>query len=42
KLNGSMLFYICASFLLIGGIVQALFVQNLERKKITNQPTHNL
>ena len=33
KLNGSMLFYICASFLLVGGIVQALFVQSLERKK---------
>ncbi|PEQ92081.1 MDR family MFS transporter [Bacillus cereus] len=42
KLNGSMLFYICASFLLVGGIVQALFVQNLERKKIVNHPTHNL
>ncbi|HDR6216198.1 MULTISPECIES: MFS transporter [Bacillus cereus group] len=42
KLNGSMLFYICASFLLVGGIVQALFVQSLERKKIANHPTHNL
>ncbi|HDX9628515.1 TPA: MFS transporter [Bacillus cereus] len=34
KLNGSMLFYICACFLIIGGIIQALFVQNLERNKI--------
>ncbi|MBF7146837.1 MDR family MFS transporter [Bacillus toyonensis] len=34
KLNGNMLFYICACFLIVGGIVQALFVQNLERKKI--------
>ncbi|WP_241745573.1 MFS transporter, partial [Bacillus thuringiensis] len=42
KLNGSILFYICASFLLVGGIVQALFVQSLERKKIVNHPTHNL
>lgn len=50
KLNGSMLFYICASFLLVGGIVQALFVQNLERKKtekarfknIAEHPTHNI
>lgn len=33
KLNGSMLFYICACFLTIGGIIQALFVRNLERKK---------
>lgn len=33
KLNGSMLFYSCACFLMIGGIIQALFVQNLERKK---------
>lgn len=28
-----MLFYICACFLTIGGIIQVLFVQNLERKK---------
>lgn len=50
KLNGSMLFYICACFLLVGGIVQALFVQNLERKKtekaryknIAEHPTHNI
>lgn len=34
KLNGSMLFYICTCFLIIGGIIQALFVQNLERNKI--------
>lgn len=34
KLNGNMLFYICACFLIIGGIIQALFVQNLERNKI--------
>ncbi|HDR4733651.1 TPA: MFS transporter [Bacillus cereus] len=33
QLNGSMLFYICACFLTIGGIIQALFVRNLERKK---------
>ncbi|MGE7887057.1 MDR family MFS transporter [Bacillus cereus] len=42
KLSGSILFYICACFLLVGGIVQALFVQHLERKKIVNHPTHNL
>ncbi|PFJ16591.1 MFS transporter [Bacillus cereus] len=50
KLNGSMLFYICASVLIVGGIVQALFVQNLERKKseevgyknTTEHPTHNI
>ncbi|MBE5106785.1 MFS transporter [Bacillus thuringiensis] len=50
KLNGSMLFYICASFLIVGGIVQALFIQNLERKKsekagyknTTEHPTHNI
>ncbi|MGE1012795.1 MDR family MFS transporter [Bacillus wiedmannii] len=41
KLNGSMLFYICACFLIIGGIIQALFVQNLERNKIKKDiPEH--
>ncbi|MBG0961988.1 MFS transporter [Bacillus sp. SRB1LM] len=34
KLNGSMLFYICACFLIAGGIIQALFIQNVERNKI--------
>ncbi|PFR12559.1 MFS transporter [Bacillus anthracis] len=34
KLNGSILFYICACFLIAGGIMQALFVQNVERNKI--------
>ncbi|HFK1762770.1 MFS transporter [Bacillus wiedmannii] len=34
KLNGSMLFYICACFLVFGGIIQALFIQNVERSKI--------
>ncbi|MED3392765.1 MFS transporter, partial [Bacillus thuringiensis] len=42
KLIRSLMFYICASLLVVGVIVQALFVQNLERKKIVNQPTHNL
>ncbi|EJS76694.1 MDR family MFS transporter [Bacillus cereus] len=50
KLNGSILFYICACFLFVGGIVQALFVQNLERKKtekagyknIAEPPAHNI
>ena len=40
KLNGSMLFYICACFLIIGGIIQALFVQNLERNKIKDISEH--
>ncbi|PHD21440.1 MDR family MFS transporter [Bacillus wiedmannii] len=34
KLNGSILFYICACFLIAGGIMQALFIQNVERNKI--------
>ncbi|MBE7096869.1 MDR family MFS transporter [Bacillus cereus] len=34
KLNGSMLFYICACFLIMGGIIQALFIHNVERNKI--------
>lgn len=34
QLNGSMLFYICACFLIVGGIMQALFIQNIERNKI--------
>ncbi|MBG9535476.1 MFS transporter [Bacillus thuringiensis] len=34
QLNGSMLFYICACFLVAGGIIQSLFIQNVERKKI--------
>ncbi|MCU5224387.1 MDR family MFS transporter [Bacillus tropicus] len=34
KLNGSILFYICACFLIAGGIMQALFIQNIERNKI--------
>ncbi|HFJ9316973.1 MFS transporter [Bacillus anthracis] len=34
KLNSSMLFYICACFLIAGGIIQALFIQNVERNKI--------
>ncbi|HDR7794402.1 TPA: MFS transporter [Bacillus luti] len=42
KLNGSMLFYICACLLIVGGIVQALFVQNLERKIIAKQSTHTI
>ncbi|MDM5239559.1 MFS transporter [Bacillus cereus] len=31
--SGSTLFYICAFFLTIGGIIQAIFVQSLERTK---------
>jgi len=34
KLNGSMLFYICACFLVVGGIIQAMFIQNIERNKM--------
>lgn len=34
QLNGSMLFYICACFLIAGGIMQAFFIQNVERNKI--------
>ncbi|PES23775.1 MDR family MFS transporter [Bacillus tropicus] len=34
QLNGSMLFYISACFLIAGGIMQALFIQNVERNKI--------
>ncbi|PEF42875.1 MDR family MFS transporter [Bacillus wiedmannii] len=34
KLNGSILFYICTCFLIAGGIMQALFVQSVERNKI--------
>ncbi|WP_342714707.1 MFS transporter [Bacillus paramycoides] len=34
QLDGSMLFYICACFLIVGGIMQALFIQNVERNKI--------
>ncbi|KAB2459969.1 MFS transporter [Bacillus sp. CH126_4D] len=34
QLDGSMLFYICACFLITGGIMQALFVRNLERNKL--------
>ncbi|MFD5259947.1 MDR family MFS transporter [Bacillus wiedmannii] len=34
QLNGSMLFYICACFLVVGGIIQAMFIQNIERNKM--------
>lgn len=34
QVDGSMLFYICACFLIVGGIMQALFIQNIERNKI--------
>ena len=33
KLSGSTLFYICALLLIIGGIIQSVFVQSLERNK---------
>ncbi|MDE7554314.1 MDR family MFS transporter [Bacillus tropicus] len=46
QLNGSMLFYICACFLVVGGIIQAMFIQNIERNKmkkdLSEHTTHNL
>ncbi|KFN03133.1 MFS transporter [Bacillus clarus] len=33
SLSGSTLFYLCACLLLVGGIIQAFFVQSLERNK---------
>ncbi|MFE6138256.1 MDR family MFS transporter [Bacillus sp. NPDC057893] len=34
KFSGSTLFYICAFLLIIGGIIQAFFVQSLEKSKV--------